>query len=167
MVSRVIPVDDFDLVIFGATGDLSHRKILPGLFRRFVAGQIPPSARIIGAARTAMDDAQFRREAADAICEFGKVDREDPCLPKFLELLGYVPIDAKGEGGWQDLKSRLRDGVIRAFYFSVAPSLFGDLAERLSRHGMTDPHSRVVVEKPFGRDLESARALNHAGPAFR
>ena len=56
MVSRVIPVDDFDLVIFGATGDLAHRKILPGLYRRFKAGQFPATSQIIGAARTDQDD---------------------------------------------------------------------------------------------------------------
>lgn len=71
MVSRVIPVDDFDLVIFGATGDLAHRKIIPGLFRRFVAGQIPDTAQIIGAARTNQGDEEFRSEAAKSIVEFG------------------------------------------------------------------------------------------------
>ena len=63
MVSRVIPVDDFDLVIFGATGDLAHRKILPGLYRRFKAGQFPATSQIIGAARTDQDDDAFRAEA--------------------------------------------------------------------------------------------------------
>ena len=60
MVSRVIPVEDFDLVIFGGTGDLARRKILPGLFRRLLGGQMPETARIIGAARSEMDDAGFR-----------------------------------------------------------------------------------------------------------
>src|SRR5690606_22650165 len=59
------------------------------------------------------------------------------------------------------LKALMRPGVVRAFYFSVAPSLFGDLAERLHRHGIADGNSRLVVEKPFGRDLATARALNH------
>ncbi|KAG1715431.1 Glucose-6-phosphate 1-dehydrogenase [Nymphon striatum] len=71
MVSRVIPVDPFDLVIFGGTGDLSRRKILPGLFRRFCAGQMPKDARIIGAARSDLDDAGYRKLVADAILEFG------------------------------------------------------------------------------------------------
>ncbi|MCF3972082.1 glucose-6-phosphate dehydrogenase [Paracoccus salsus] len=160
MVSRVIPVDDFDIVIFGATGDLAHRKILPGLFRRFVAGQIPATARIIGAARTEQDDDGFRAEAASAIAEFAGVKKNDPHLAQFLELLGYTAIDAKGEGGWNALKSRMREGAVHAFYLSVAPSLFGDIAERLAGHGIADDNSRVVVEKPFGRDLASARALN-------
>lgn len=160
MVSRIIPVEDFDLVIFGATGDLAHRKILPGLFRRFVAGQIPNSAQIIGAARTRQDDARFRAEAANAISTFGGVDRDDPQLAAFVNHLSYVAIDAQGDGGWSELKDRVRRDVVHAFYFSVAPALFGDIAERLARHGIAEPQSRIVVEKPFGRDLESARALN-------
>ncbi|HMQ39723.1 MAG TPA: glucose-6-phosphate dehydrogenase [Paracoccus sp. (in: a-proteobacteria)] len=159
MVVRTIPVDDFDLVIFGATGDLAHRKILPGLYRRFLAGQMPPEARIIGAARSDLTDEGFREEVRKAIDEFApKVDRSQ--LEAFLGQLGYVAIDAKGTGGWEQLKERMRPGVVRAFYFSVAPSLFGDLAQRLSEYGIADTDSRIVVEKPFGRDLESARALN-------
>ena len=160
MVSRVIPVDDFDLVIFGATGDLARRKILPGLYRRFNAGQIPASARIIGAARTEQDDDAFRADARSAICEFGGAGKDDAKIDEFLQLLGYVAIDAKGEGGWSELKDRMRPGTVHAFYFSVAPALFGDIAERLASHGIADAESRVVVEKPFGRDLASARALN-------
>ncbi|MDO5632679.1 MAG: glucose-6-phosphate dehydrogenase [Paracoccus sp. (in: a-proteobacteria)] len=160
MVSRVIPVEDFDLVIFGATGDLAHRKILPGLYRRFIAGQIPETAQIIGAARTRQDDATFREQVRAAVAEFGGVAADEPQLDAFLSLIGYVPIDATGEGGWSELKSRVRPGAVHAFYFSVAPSLFGDIAQRLAGHGIADANSRIVVEKPFGRDLESARALN-------
>ncbi|MDO5527965.1 MAG: glucose-6-phosphate dehydrogenase [Paracoccus sp. (in: a-proteobacteria)] len=161
MVSRVIPVDDFDLVIFGATGDLARRKILPGLYRRFVAGQMPETAQIIGAARSELDDDGFRAETARAIEEFaGNGGPDSARLEAFLDRLSYVPIDAKGTAGWDDLKARLREGVVRAFYFSVAPSLFGDLAEHLAAYEIAGPDSRVVVEKPFGRDLETARALN-------
>ncbi|WP_223421236.1 glucose-6-phosphate dehydrogenase [Tateyamaria pelophila] len=167
MVSRVIPVDVFDLVIFGGTGDLARRKILPGLFRRFCAGQMQPEAQIIGAARAEMDSAEYREMVADAVREFsaeGSVGDED--LAQFVERLHYVPIDARGESGWSDLVSHMRPGVVHAFYFSVAPSLFGDLAERLNIHGLTNDASRIVVEKPFGRDLESARALNRDLAAY-
>ena len=70
MVARVIPVEAFDLVIFGGTGDLARRKILPALFRRFLAGQIPPDARIVGAARSEMDTAAFRVFIGEALHEF-------------------------------------------------------------------------------------------------
>ena len=160
MASRVIPVDPFDLVIFGGTGDLARRKILPGLFRRFCQGQMTPESQIIGAARAEMDDAGFRQLVADAITEFGPKDANPKDIAAFLTRLGYVAIDAKGNGGWADLKSRMRDGYVRAFYFSVAPALFGDLAQRLHTNDIAQTDSRIVVEKPFGKDLQTARALN-------
>ena len=161
MVSRVIPVETFDLVIFGATGDLAHRKILPGLYRRFLAGQMPPDSRIIGAARAVMTVEEFRASIGEAIAEFVTKSRQDPAtIALFLAQLHYIPIDAKGDGGWSDLRALVRPDVVKAFYFSVAPSLFGDLAERLHAHGIADATCRIVVEKPFGRDLASAHALN-------
>ncbi|SPH21375.1 Glucose-6-phosphate 1-dehydrogenase [Ascidiaceihabitans donghaensis] len=162
MVSRIIPVEAFDLVIFGGTGDLARRKILPGLFRRYCAGQMPDGARVIGAARSDMDAAGYKDMVADAIREFGGGRScEDGTLDAFLDRLHYVAIDARGETGWSELTDLMRDSVqVRAYYFSVAPSLFGDLAERLHSHGLADDQSRIVVEKPFGRDLQTARALN-------
>jgi glucose-6-phosphate 1-dehydrogenase len=161
MVSRVIPVDAFDLVIFGGTGDLARRKIFPGLYRRFRAGQMPSEARIIGAARSEMTDEGFRAMIGEAIAEFvAEAQRSPQVVAEFLSRLAYVAIDAKGTGGWAALKGQMREGVVQAFYFSVAPALFGDLAERLHAHAIAGPEARIVVEKPFGRDLASARALN-------
>ncbi|MFD2739286.1 glucose-6-phosphate dehydrogenase [Sulfitobacter aestuarii] len=162
MVSRVIPVDPFDLVIFGGTGDLARRKILPGLFRRFCAGQMPREARIIGAARTELDASGYRDVVAEAIGEFiGHHDYTKDQLTDFLSHLDYVPIDALGETGWKELQELMAGSPhIEAYYFSVGPRLFGDLAERLQRWGMADSECRIVVEKPFGRDLATARELN-------
>ncbi|GAA0301163.1 glucose-6-phosphate dehydrogenase [Rhodovulum strictum] len=161
MVSRVIPVDPFDLVIFGATGDLARRKILPALYRRDLAGQLPDEARIIGTARAALDDDTWQGEIRHAILEHVPADRiESAALERFLARLGYVRLDATGEDGWQRLASLIRPGVVQAYYFSVGPGLFGDLARGLHRHGMNREGCRIVVEKPFGHDLGSARALN-------
>ncbi|MFP1645879.1 glucose-6-phosphate dehydrogenase [Pontitalea aquivivens] len=161
MVSRVIPVDPFDLVIFGATGDLARRKILPGLYRRFVAGQIPQGAAIIGAARTRMEAAAFRALVRDVIEEFVDPAKHHPDqIEGFLALLDYVAIDARGTAGWVALKALVTPGRVHAFYFSVAPGLFGDLAERLHAHDIAGDQARIVVEKPFGRDLATARVLN-------
>ncbi len=161
MVSRVIPVEPFDLVIFGGTGDLARRKILPGLFRRFLAGQMPDDSRVIGAARSAHDDADYRRLMREAIVEFmPSAEADGDKLDEFLERLSYISVDARGKDGWADLADAIRDDVVQAFYFSVAPSLFGDLAGRLTSHEIAGPGARIVVEKPFGRDLESAKDLN-------
>ena len=84
MASRVIPVEDFDLIIFGATGDLSRRKIMPGLFRRFVAGQMPPGARVIGSARSEMTADGFRADIRAAIAEHDGPRADHPQLDEFL-----------------------------------------------------------------------------------
>lgn len=163
MVSRVIPVDPFDLVIFGSTGDLARRKILPALYRRLAAGQMPDGARILCAARTGTDDSGYReiaREALETFIPKKEIDRK--LLETFLSMLGYVAVDATGENGWVEMKTRLDEQTdrIRIFYLSVGPSLFGAIASRLSESGIADEESRIVVEKPFGHDRESAHELN-------
>ena len=163
MVSRVIPVSEFDLVIFGGTGDLARRKILPGLYRRFLSGQMPEGARIIGAARSEMDDDGYRKLIGDAIKEFvPKKHHDKDAIKKFLGSLHYTAIDARGDGGWANLKKLVREDVVQAFYLSVGPGLFGDIASRLQDHKIASKTARIVVEKPFGRDLESAKELNAA-----
>ncbi|WP_133488703.1 glucose-6-phosphate dehydrogenase [Aliiroseovarius marinus] len=161
MVSRVIPVDPFDLVIFGGTGDLSRRKILPGLYRRFRDGQMPEGARIIGAARSDLDDEGFRDFVEDAVRSFVSKRKCDPdTLAAFRESLFYVQVDATGDDGWAELKAKSKLDRVQAFYFSVGPSLFGPIAKRLHTKGIAGPEARIVVEKPFGHDIETARALN-------
>jgi len=160
MVSRVIPVDAFDLIIFGATGDLARRKILPALLRRFVMGQMPPGSRVIGAARSEMDSAAFRDTVREAMAEFAPDHAGTEALEGFLACIDYVMIDARGTDGWDLLREQLGHDRVRAFYFSVAPGLFGELAERIRANGLVNDETRIVVEKPFGKDLTSARALN-------
>ena len=160
MASRVIPVDPFDLVIFGGTGDLAQRKILPALYRRFVAGQIEGDVRLIGAARSEMDADAYREMVRGVLRDVCGSEAGGETLDAFLGMLDYLTLDARGSAGWDDLAARMREDRIRAFYFSVAPALFADLAERLQRHGLSDGDARIVVEKPFGNDLASAKALN-------
>ena len=162
MVSRVIPVAPFDLVIFGGTGDLARRKILPGLFRRYSAGQMPATARIIGAARAEIDNAEYVQMVTDAIHEFNEGEAVDEAqLNGFLECISYVAVDAKGDRGWAELKEKIVSiDRVEAYYFSVAPSLFEHLAERLQSNGLADRNARIVVEKPFGRNLATAKELN-------
>lgn len=158
---RTIPVDDFDLVIFGATGDLAKRKIYPSLYRRWLAGQMPKTSRIIGAARSELSGEEFRKELRGHMLEFAPKEAANEAeLDAFIANTDYLPVDAMGDGGWGELNAALRKGVVRAFYLSVAPSLFGAIAERLVKKGIADAQSRIVVEKPFGNNLTSARALN-------
>ncbi len=167
MVSRVIPVESFDLVVFGATGDLARSRILPALYRRFQAGQLPEGVRIIGAARTDLDDQAFRAFVRAALEEFvSEKQRTAPGVEAFLAAVRYVALEVQGAAGWAELKAAMRPGVVQAFYFSVAPDLFGALAERLHGAGIAGPRARIVVEKPFGHDLTSARALNATLAAY-
>jgi glucose-6-phosphate 1-dehydrogenase len=163
MVSTVIPVPPFDLVIFGATGDLARRKILPSLYRRMAAQQMPAEARIIGAARSKMSKSDFRKLVAEAIEEFvqpAEILRD--VVDQFLSCVDYATVDASGDDGWSTLAKILGPDPekVRVFYLSVAPALFASVADRLHVAGLATAASRIVVEKPLGKDLASARALN-------
>ena len=163
MASTVIPVQPFDLVVFGATGDLARRKILPGLYRRLAVHQIPAGARVIGAARSKMSRTEFRAFVREALTEFiAEADLKPAVVDEFLASVDYVQVDATGDAGWGPLGKKLDEKPehIRAFYLSVAPALFGTIAGRLASAGIATPDSRIVVEKPLGRDLASAKALN-------
>jgi len=161
MVSRVIPVDPFDLIIFGGTGDLAQRKILPALFRRFCAGQWPQDVQIIGAARAAYDRAAFQDMVSESLlCHAAKQAQDAEALHSFLQRVDYVALDALSDEGWDQLADGLTEDRVRAFYFSVGPRLFAPLAERIKSKGLATAETRIVVEKPFGHDLGSACALN-------
>ncbi|MAW86413.1 MAG: glucose-6-phosphate dehydrogenase [Phyllobacteriaceae bacterium] len=169
MTSTIIPVDPFDFIIFGATGDLAERKLLPALYQRQRDGQFSEPSRIIGASRSAMSDAAFRDHARQALERFvGPGERDEAEIARFLDRLSYVPVDATGDGGWADLAAKLdAPERIRAFYLAVGPGLFGEIARRIHAHGLATPQTRIVVEKPIGRDLASAQALNDTiGAAF-
>ena len=163
MVSKIIPVNPFDLVIFGATGDLSHRKIFPSLFRRAVAGQLTSESRIIGAARSKMSIEEFRSSIHRSLTTYIlQASNYESKIDDFLKQLDYVELDASGNLGWKCLKSKLSHSPnpVRAFYLSVSPALFGSISTRLVSNGISNHDSRVVIEKPLGRDLASARRLN-------
>ncbi|WP_428640917.1 glucose-6-phosphate dehydrogenase [Roseibium sp.] len=161
MAVRVIEVEDFDLVVFGASGDLAHRKLLPALYHRDADGQMPPEARIVCSARRDYTDDDYRNYAKEALKEHVK-DLDDEHLKKFLERIRYVKIDVASGAGFDDLKAVLeeRPDAIRAFYLAVGPDLFGTICEHLGKTGAVNDHSRVVIEKPIGKDGASAKVLN-------
>lgn len=161
MVSRVIPVPSFDLVLFGATGDLARRKVLPSLFHRFLVGQFSNDCRVIGTSRSEITQKDFRAFVENSLAEFSDTASASAVqVQEFLELVEYVAIDAEIDSGWTTLSDKLRPDAVRVFYLSVAPSLFGRIGTRLRASGCSNRDSRIVVEKPFGHDLPSAHALN-------
>ena len=173
MTSKIIPVEPFDYVIFGGTGDLAQRKLLPALYHRDHDGQLPDGARLIGASRSDYSREEFQKFAHDALREYvAPEQRSEESLARFLDRLHYVSVDALSDGGWENLKTCIQSGpkqnLITAFYLAVGPSLFGPIAEKLSQFGLVDDQSRLVIEKPLGRDLPSAEKLNaELGNYFR
>ena len=162
MATRIVKVEPFDLVVFGGTGDLAHRKLYPALFRRERSNQFSEPTRIIGASRRQLSREVFRDSVKDTLTKFhviaGDVDR---VTERFLSRLDYVAVDAMKDGGWADLKELLgADDRIRAYYLATGPDLFGPLAKRLGAEGLATPRSRIIVEKPIGRDGASAAAIN-------
>ncbi len=165
MSARIIPVDPFDFVVFGGTGDLARRKLLPALFQRMVDGQILEGSRIVAASRDPHDDAGYRQIVRAALEAGVPAEQRPPAeVERFLAACSHVEVDAESEEGWPALVERLadREGVVRCFYLAVAPRFFGLICERVGAAGLVTPLSRVVIEKPVGRDLESARAVNQA-----
>ena len=159
----MIPVDPFDLVIFGGTGDLAMRKLLPALFRRFADGQVPDSSRIFGVARTKDSDETYRAAVKDAVQRAVK-DANAAVLDRFLGLVHYFGLDATADPGWDDFAALLKteNDKIRVFYLSTSPNLFVGICERLRSHGLNGSKARVVIEKPIGNDLKSATQINDA-----
>ncbi|HBL93146.1 MAG TPA: glucose-6-phosphate dehydrogenase, partial [Hyphomonas sp.] len=162
-MAKFIPVDPFDIVIFGGTGDLSRRKLLPALFHRWLDGQIPESSRIVGTARSEMDTKEYRKMAREA-CESASGDNWDTKeWSKFEKLIEYVSIDATQEDAdWATLKSflTLDDNRPCVFYLATSPRLYVQICEALGKVGLSEGNTRVVLEKPIGTDLESAKAIN-------
>ncbi|MDX7953072.1 glucose-6-phosphate dehydrogenase [Lichenihabitans sp. Uapishka_5] len=164
MTSRVIPVDPFTLVVFGGSGDLSRRKILPALFHRDAAGQLPPETRIIGVSRRSVSRPDFQTFARAALTDHvAEANRDPAVVERFLERLDYLSADAREDGGWDELAHRLEErDDIKVFYLATTPELFAPVAERLGAHGLAGRNSRIVLEKPIGKNFASALAVNAA-----
>lgn len=162
-MAEFIPVGTFDIVIFGATGDLSERKLLPALFHRWMDGQIPETSRIIGSARSDMDTAAFRKFAKATCKKNTAEDWDESAWMSFAKCLNYVPMDATDpEAPWGRMREALSAETGRpcVFYLATAPRLYVPICEALGGNGLNGPDVRVVLEKPIGTDLASARAIN-------
>jgi len=170
-MAEFIPVGSFDIVIFGGTGDLSRRKLLPALYHRWADGQIPDETRIIGVSRSEMNDDAFRTFAYEACCEATPDTLKKSDWKKFEQHLHYVTMDATDpEADWADLKAHLtlEDARPLVFYLAVTPKIYVPICEALGKAGLSGGNARVVLEKPIGTDLESAHVINEGvGAVFR
>lgn len=158
------------VVIFGASGDLTKRKLLPALYHLEQQNLLPKDFAVVGVARRDLS-ATFVPDMQDGILKGGGVDAGDSRLKPFMDRVKYFATNFDDDAGFEKLKaylaevdSQLGTKGNRLFYLAVAPEFFADIAQRLSKHGMTEAPQgcwvNVIIEKPFGTDLESAKILN-------
>ncbi len=151
------------LLLFGATGDLSRRMLLPSLFGLSADGLLHPDLRIIGTARSGLDTAAFRAMATQALEQFVEAERRPAdAVAAFLARLAYVPLDATRPEGFAALAAEVGDPARLAIFLSTAPSLFGPTIAGLAGAGLACAGARLALEKPLGHDLASSRAINDA-----
>ena len=152
------------VVLFGSTGDLAKRKLLPGLYHLHEAGLLPERFRIVGTSRKELSDSEFRTHARAAVDEFARLAPTDAAWRDFAAALSYAPSDAGDARALADAVARAEEqiddsGVRRLHYLSVPPKAMAGIVSALGDSGLADG-ARVIMEKPFGVDLDSARELN-------
>lgn len=158
------------LVIFGASGDLTKRKLLPALYHLRQNNLLPKQFAIVGVARRPLGD-EFAQDMKQGIVEFGGAAADDATLNEFVSHISYFPLDFNDPSHYANLKNELDRidkergiGGDRLFYLATAPEYFTEIIENLGAQEMAQPEKgrvAVVIEKPFGHDLDSARELNH------
>ena len=163
------------LVIFGGSGDLTRRKLLPALYNLFLDGLLPGNYAVLATGRTPMSEADFRKMAREEIIEHSRQELKEPAWLEFEQRLFYVPGSLDDPKAYLDLRARLIELETalalpsnHIFYLAIPPTAIVDVVEGLWKAGLAQPaaeskgFSRIILEKPIGRDLESARRINEA-----
>jgi glucose-6-phosphate 1-dehydrogenase len=170
LATRTVP-QACSVVIFGATGDLTMRKLIPALYNLAADGELPPALTVIGFARRPKTDEEFRKEQGEATRKFSRQTVKDEVWNGFAQAVFYHQSEFHDAAGYKSLAERLEKidrergtGGNRLFYLAVAPDQFEPIVKNLKEAGLNKARegswARVIVEKPFGTDLASARELN-------
>jgi glucose-6-phosphate 1-dehydrogenase len=165
-----LPVHPTALVIFGATGDLAQRKLLPALYNLAHEGALPERFALVGNARSEMADEAFRQMAIESVRTFSRRPPDEKVLAKLFEDVRYISGSFDDDAVYEGIVGALGEfdelvglALNRCFYLSTAPTFFPVIVDLLGRHGLAQCEGaevRVVIEKPFGRSLAEARELN-------
>jgi glucose-6-phosphate 1-dehydrogenase len=163
---KIEPPDPVAIVIFGASGDLTRRKLLPALFHLFLEGMLPASFGIVGYARTEIDDEEFRQQARAAVTEYGRCLAEPDEWREFAKHLSYVAGDFGSGGAFAGLRDHLAEidrtmgsGGRRLYYCATPPEAYADIVQRIGEAKVSE-EAHIVIEKPYGTDLQTARELD-------
>jgi glucose-6-phosphate 1-dehydrogenase len=160
------------LIIFGVTGDLSRKKLMPAVYDLANRGLLPPGFSLVGFARRDWADQDFAQIVHDSVMEYARTPFREEVWKQLMRGIRFVPGDFSDDVAFDQLRQTIEDldrergtGGNHAFYLSIPPKFFADVVGQLKEHGLAEgtPISwrRVVIEKPFGHDLESARELNY------
>jgi glucose-6-phosphate 1-dehydrogenase len=156
------------IVIFGGSGDLTARKLIPALYNNFRKRRLPGPVRIIGFSRTPVTDDAFRAKLNDAVRTFSPAEYDAEAWKEFAACISYTPGDLENDSSYADIGHRISPGgtpVNCLYYLATAPRFYPGIIARLAAAGLIaevegGPYRRIIVEKPFGHDLATARALN-------
>ena len=162
-MAQFTPVDVFDLVIFGGAGDLALRKLIPALYHRDGDGQLPAGCRILAVGRRELGNDEYLRQVEESLqAHLSGAEFSEQRWRNLAARLQYISADATDSSTWQELKAALQgfDDRIRVIYLATVPSLFGAVALGCKQNGLLNDNARIVLEKPVGRDYESARQIN-------
>ncbi|MEW6543366.1 MAG: glucose-6-phosphate dehydrogenase [Nitrospirota bacterium] len=172
-VGRGVPVEPCTIVIFGGSGDLARRRLLPALYNLLLDGLLPSNFAVLGLGRKSLTDQDFRAIAREGVLTFSRQALLEPKWAEFERHLFYRSADIDDSGSYSDMRqaaerveTELKLPGHRIYYLAIPPTSITPVCEGLQRAGLvhppdgTNPYSRVIVEKPIGRDLESARQIN-------
>ena len=162
--------DNCVIIIFGASGDLTKKKLIPAIYKMYIQNNLPDKFAVLGTASTEYSDAEFRSLMKESVIK-ADINADEAELKRFAEKLHYYPMDFKNREAYNELKNRTAalsgtcgKNCNYIFYMATIPSLFGDISRNLGRSGLNKSESgycRIIVEKPFGYDINSAVELNN------
>ncbi|WP_392561878.1 glucose-6-phosphate dehydrogenase [Orbus sturtevantii] len=151
-----------DLVIFGAKGDLTRRKLLPSLYQLEKYGHLPKETKILGVGRADWNKEAYAEIAKDALATFMPDPIEDEIWQRFCARLDFHKLDVNDIPAFETLKNQLHPNKPAIFYFAMHPGTFGTICQGLAQSGLNQSQNRIVMEKPLGTDLQSSRDINDA-----